>query len=292
MRVINENQVNENYWSSSEKWILKNIHQTIENGGVSNYSLLDAGCGEGRLFTEFINYTSKIIGIEPDKQRYENALRCVRENHLENKVQVINASLENTHLQDKFDVVLSSHIIQHISTDHVETHLTKLAQATKDNGFLIINTNVSNRKDEYFIKGLIEEDAVKEPEITQKEFNELTSKTGQLPVHMFNRDKVCEYMLSIGFDLVDMKVFHVEKEAQNLYQDNTDQTVNDEPDLFRKYGRDICFIFRKRIHMQIIEEGALAEFCAFNIKLYGLKSHELSDRLKNFQLEKLMKIHL
>ena len=69
MKVINEFQANENYWSNSEKWILRNIHQTIENGGFTNYSLLDAGCGEGRLFHEFINHTSKIIGIEPDKQR-------------------------------------------------------------------------------------------------------------------------------------------------------------------------------------------------------------------------------
>lgn len=282
-KVIDTYQHISDYWSNSEKWILKNIHKIIADKGISNYKLLDVGCGEGRLFGEFIEDAAEIVGIEPDTQRFGNAQICINENNFQDKVKIYNSLLEEAKFQETFDIVLSSHIIQHIPSHSVNAHLEKLASLTKDGGLLIINTNTSNREEEYFIKGFIENDTVSEVDITREEFDRLTAQTGQLPVHMFNRHKVCEYMQTIGFDVVDMKVFHVEKAAQELYPIDTDATINDDPKLAHKYGRDICFVFQKRKQLHTIEEGALAEFCAFNIKLYGINKESLAAHLEDFQ---------
>ena len=282
-KVIDTYQHISDYWSNSEKWILNNIHKIIADKGFSNYKLLDAGCGEGRLFGEFIENAAKIVGIEPDAQRFGNAQICIKENNFQDKVSIYNSLLEEAKFQETFDIVLSSHIIQHIPSHSVYAHLEKLASLTTEGGLLIINTNTAHHLEERFIKGFVKDGVVTEEDISREEFDKLTAQTGQLPVHMFNRDKVCKYMQSIGFDVVDMKVFHVETEAQKAFPIDTDATINADPNLARKYGRDICFVFQKRKQLHTIEEGALAEFCAFNIKLYGIDKDSLVNHLNDFQ---------
>lgn len=283
IKVISEYEAFKNYWAKSERRVLDNIHNTIHKIGLDNYSLLDVGCGEGRLFTDFINGASKIVGIEPDTARYANAQSCVNDNGFQNKVLLLNASLESAHLHEEFDIVLSSHIIQHIPSYAVESHLRRLGDLTKDGGLLIINTNVSNKSDEYFIKGAIKEDKAEEVEIGADEFNRLTQCVGELPVHMFDRDTICNLMCSMGFELVSMSVFHVEREVQERYGEDVDRIVNSDPLLVRQYGRDINFIFRKHDQVKSIERGALAEFCAFNVPLYGIGHKELCEILASFR---------
>jgi hypothetical protein len=91
-------------------------------------------------------------------------------------------------------IYTTSKIIQHIPSYAVESHLRRLGDLTKDGGLLIINTNVSNKSDEYFIKGAIKEDKAEEVEIGADEFNRLTQCVGELPVHMFDRDTICNLM--------------------------------------------------------------------------------------------------
>ena len=278
-KVIERFQSYDSYWSDSERRILNLIHETIRKNGLSNYSLLDVGCGEGRLFADFIGGADKIVGIEPDKVRYENALKCISENNFGQKILLLNSSLEECHLHHEFDIVLSSHIIQHIPSFSVHKHLELLAETTKDNGLLIINTNVSGRETEYFIKGHIVGAKAVETEIDEAEFNMLTSQEGQLPVHMFDRTQIENTMNELGFELLCQQVFHVEPQIQELYGADTDEVVNSDESLKRRHGRDICFIFRK----QSIVKGALAEFCAFNVKLYGIDKEKIVNILSNFK---------
>jgi len=274
-KIIQQYEALPSYWSNSEKRILSHIHETIRLNSFSNYTLLDAGCGEGRLFDCFINDAARIVGIEPDRTRYENALRHISENRFESKVEMRNVSVEESRLNEKFDVVLSSHIIQHIPTASVAKHLSTLAEATHEGGLLIINTNVSNRDEEYFVKGCIDKHAAGETEIDRQEFDRLTSQTGQLPIHMFDRTKLKNILFAKDFELLSEQVFHIEPKIQEKYGANTDRVVNADESLKKRYGRDICMIFRKRVPAMTIRRGALAEFCAFNVRLYGIGKEKL-----------------
>ena len=282
-KVIERFQTYASYWSDSERNVLDLIHDTISKNGLSNYTLLDVGCGEGRLFADFICGANKIVGIEPDSTRYENAIKCITENKFDQKVLLLNTSLEQSHLHREFDIVLSSHIIQHIPSHSVRRHLELLAEATKDNGLLIINTNVSGRRHEYFIKGFIDGQSAVETEIDEAEFNTLTQKTGQLPVHMFDRSYIETTLNELGFELVAERVFHVEPQLQKLYGAQTDEVVNGNEYLKRRHGRDICFIFRKQLLTKTIVKGALAEFCVFNVKLYGTGKDEMINILSDIK---------
>ena len=110
-KVIEQYQIHPNYWEQSEKWILQQVDKTIQAHRLSNYTLLDAGCGEGRLFAHFIKKARQIKAIEPDKQRYENACLHVQKQNFNAKVSVLHSTLENCYFEEPFDVVLSSHIL-------------------------------------------------------------------------------------------------------------------------------------------------------------------------------------
>lgn len=274
--LIGQFQHNDDYWARSEQAVFRNIHHTISQINLTNYSLLDVGCGEGRLFVDFVNGASKIVGLEPDAERFAVAQKYVNDHNFNDKILLLNSSLENSHLHDEFDIVLSSHIIQHIPTWSLRSHIEQLCRHTRDNGLLIINTNISHEEDEYFVKDTLEGDQFAETKITKEEFDQLTHNgAGSLPIHMFNGEKLKEEVEAYGFQLLSKRLFHVDKEMQEQYGDKADAVVNNDPALAAKYGRDVCFIFQKQRLIKTIRKGALAEFCAFNININGQ-----SDKLK------------
>ena len=281
--LIGQFQHNDEYWARSEQAVFRNIHHTISQINLTNYTLLDVGCGEGRLFVDFVNGASKIVGLEPDADRFAVAQKYVNDHNLNDKILLLNSSLENSHLHDEFDIVLSSHIIQHIPTSSLHSHIEQLCRHTRDNGLLIINTNISHKSDEYFVKDTIENGQFAETEISKEAFDQLTiSGAGSLPIHMFNGEKLKEMVEANGFQLLSKRLFHVDKVMQEQYGDYADAKVNENPELAEKYGRDVCFIFQKQRLIKTIREGALAEFCAFNINING-QSEDLKTTLNNLK---------
>ena len=290
-KIIEQYQIHHNYWEQSEKWILQQVDKTIQAHRFSNYTLLDAGCGEGRLFAHFIKKARQIKAIEPDKQRYENACLHVQKQNFNAKVSVLHSTLEDCYFEEPFDVVLSSHILQHLPTYALQQHLQQLANYTKPGGLLVITTNVSNHENAYFMKSYLEHGEARESEISEEEFNRLTKQSGQLPIHMFDRKFMQKTMQLMGFDLHSSYVFHMAPEIQRQYGPAVDQIINQSPDLQGTSGRDICFIFRKRQSIKYIHQGALAEFCAFNINLYGIELETLTTLLHDFKKQNEQIIH-
>ena len=268
--LIGQFQINDDYWARSEQAVFRNIHHTISQINLTNYSLLDVGCGEGRLFVDFVNGASKIVGLEPDAERFAVAQKYVNDHNLNDKILLLNASLENSHLHDEFDIVLSSHIIQHIPTWSLRSHIEQLCSHTRDNGLLIINTNISHKDKDYYVKDTLEGEQFAETEIEESEFNQLAHEgAGSLPIHMFDGQRLKEMVEAFGFQLLSKRLFHVDKDIQKKYGEHADTMVNDDPALAAQHGRDVCFIFQKQKLIKTIKHGALAEFCAFNVNING-----------------------
>ena len=91
---------------AQKKYIEKNLSITNEN-----LLILDVGCGAGLLLKEFINNKNKLYGFEPDRAMYLAANRNLGNSNVQLWNQVFDINL----IKDKkFDIILLSHILEHI----------------------------------------------------------------------------------------------------------------------------------------------------------------------------------
>jgi ubiquinone/menaquinone biosynthesis C-methylase UbiE len=243
IKFIQDNEPYPGYWEKSEEFVFSYFEKIVKN---NNYSrLLDLGCGGGRLIKRFSNYFNEVIALEPDKKRIEKAKNLVQKEKLDN-INFINESFLDVNFpSEEFDVVICSHIVQHVNTDDLSKIFEKVNFILKKNGILMITTNHSKNKQEFFMKNMIQNGKVVEKEISRKEFNRLIMNYEKvLPIHYFSIEDLKEHLK--GFDLINIKVFH------SLFPLNVidslifrDKIINS-PCIKRFFGRDVMIIASKK----------------------------------------------
>lgn len=104
------------YWGKSEEAVLKRAKAAVRSLPGEQLSLLDAGCGLGRLFSVFAEAgIKKITAVEPDIDRYKGALQTAGEINAAEKeelVTVLHGDCSVLPDNSRFQVVLSSHVLQ------------------------------------------------------------------------------------------------------------------------------------------------------------------------------------
>lgn len=248
MKFIHLNEYFPNYWSRSEQRILSLVKSIIlENCPLETRTLLDAGCGEGRLIPVFLPFVAEIMAIEPDFNRYIKAKEETGKHPDGEKAQIVQTDLSGFQTDRKFDIVLSSHVIQHIPTPSTSGHLKKLAQMTEPGGLLIINTCHTVVGHEIkVVNEITEKGDFIEHEINEEEFNKFAVSKDRLPMRKFCKEDLEKNMEELGFESIFYNVFHVSKEDQKQYGENVDEIINDDEVLQSSHGRDMSVIFRKR----------------------------------------------
>jgi ubiquinone/menaquinone biosynthesis C-methylase UbiE len=77
-------------WQDPDDNELRYFHEFVD---VANLRVLEIGCGEGRLIWRYADSAARVIGIDPDFDRVEDALReCPPA--LRQKVGIVNAYSE------------------------------------------------------------------------------------------------------------------------------------------------------------------------------------------------------
>jgi 2-polyprenyl-3-methyl-5-hydroxy-6-metoxy-1,4-benzoquinol methylase len=246
--LINNHEPYKGYWAESEKKIIDLMKRLIEVFiSTKCSSLLDAGCGDGRLINYFLAYFNHILAIDPDETRLHTAKSLAKQDIFSQKVTFKTISIEGLDEIEKFDVILCSHILQHVNTNNISTILNKFSNILKKDGLLLITTTHSIVGMEYFVKEFLKDSEFIEEQITEEEFNSLVSEVGQLAIHFFIREKIEEALKHYGFEIINFKVFHVMKNDLSIYRgSDIDREVNLDPNLQSKIGRDM-FIAAKRL---------------------------------------------
>ena len=238
-----------NYWQTSEKTILKEIEERIKNHPMSSCSwLLDAGCGTGRLLPEFQKYFSQILAIDPDCTQIEKAKQTVRNHGFEDKVTFKVASAEQLEWEkESIDVILLSHIIQHVSTDTIQKILSRFHEILKQNGLLFLMTTHSRKNNDYYVKEMLVKSRVVERRVNEQEFNSLINNTQNiLPVHFFSKKNITTVLAKNGFKVLDFRTYHILSRSKLLALPlNRDDAVNATDQMKTKSGRDILLISHK-----------------------------------------------
>jgi len=240
----------ENYWIESENIILDLIKSYFENLlPKKKRNFLDAGCGSGRLIPYFASCFNEIDGFEPDEERFKEAKEFIKLNNLEDKTRLFQGSLQEYQIafNKNADFILCSHVIQHIHSYSVEAFLTALSGLLNKNGLLAITTNHSIRPSNYFMKSYLKNGLITCEEVNEEEFNLLISGEGILPVQFFNYNILAEFLNSIGLEIIDFKVFHVDDSDRALVKTkNHDAYFNASKVRQEKYGRDMLILVQKK----------------------------------------------
>ncbi len=181
-------------------------------------TLLDLGCGAGRLTIKFSKYFNQVTALDPDNTRLQlakdNLVRKEIHNVKFNQSPFLKADLPDEH----FDVVLCSQIIQHIDTKMIEPMLQGIFRIMKPDGIIILTTTYSNRNDDFFLKSFLENGVATGIEISEQEFNGLTTNDRKiLPIHYFASSRLKGHL--IRFSEIKFSIF------DNLYPHSMLATV-------------------------------------------------------------------
>lgn len=208
--LINKIEPYQKYWEKSEKRILEIIDRYLEQTTNKSQILLDVGCGNGRLLPRFNKKFEKMVVIEPDIDRLNSTIHLSKEIDLHKKCQFLNYKIEDYITTEKFDCILCSHIIQHVSVEILSKILAKLRQCIKNSGALFLMTCHSHKREDYFAKDYFLNRSIYEDVIDKREFEKLIkSSSGELPIHFFTYRSLKKLINDAGFKIIGYQVFHI-----------------------------------------------------------------------------------
>ncbi|MDH5266489.1 MAG: class I SAM-dependent methyltransferase [Candidatus Bathyarchaeota archaeon] len=248
--LMKEREPFEGYWEKSEKKVLNLIKESIQEHvkKTADSWFLDAGCGTGRLLPKFERHFNHILAIDPDPTQIKKAKSLVKKGGFAHKVVFQVTSIEKLDWRkESIDVILCSHILQHVQTDSVPLILRKFEELTKKEGLLFIMATHSREKCDYYVKEYLENSKVVEERIEKEEFNSLIfNEKNILPLRFFSRKSIIKELENSGFVLLDFRSFHVLGKASFLDKIiDRDRLVNSVDFLKTRLGRDILVTSRK-----------------------------------------------
>jgi 2-polyprenyl-3-methyl-5-hydroxy-6-metoxy-1,4-benzoquinol methylase len=243
--LVKEHEPFPGYWDKSEQFILDQVKRYIRKKiPKEGSSMLDAGCGQGRLIFEFQDFFETIHAIEPDVKRVEQAKSSVESRGLSDRVSFEAISIEELGETRKFDMILCSHIIQHVHTDQLPIILGKFKRPLKNKGLLVILTSHSRKKHDTYIKQWSKDSEVFQAQISKEEFNHLTrNDMGVLPHHRFSRQNLIQMLEKVGLKIIKTMNFHIINNFDGIDRlINRDKFINSLPFCKSRFGSDIMVL--------------------------------------------------
>ncbi|MGE5473866.1 MAG: class I SAM-dependent methyltransferase [Ignavibacteriales bacterium] len=215
---INEYEIEEGYWKRSEDYIIRLMKKYIKDYiPSSNRVLMDAGCGIGRLIPVFEKMFSKIYAVEPDNKRFLDTKKTLDLFQLNSKVECINTPIREVTTNQKFDIIICSHVIQHIPISEVETTIKKFNKLIAEDGILFILTSYSPYKEDYCTKQYISNSNFISENINEEEFERILNKeTGVLPVRFYTKTSILRILYEFDFEIIDFKKYHKIKNCKGF----------------------------------------------------------------------------
>jgi len=224
------------YWGESEKNVLNYALSYVESL-EKREKMLDLGCAGGRLFETFLPLVGHIDGIEPDPERCAAGMETAKK--FPGRVTVRNGDISILAPDDSYDVMLISHILQHIPDSSIYYMLRRAKEAVRDDGLLIVTTTYTDKDETVYTKEYWQDGKRMCEEVEPEDFDDVFKEKDTLPVRLFAEKHITELFDSYGFKLVGRKFYHYE-EHHSIGEDEAANTRDD-----GRGARDIMYIFRK-----------------------------------------------
>lgn len=198
------NNINVEALEQSENVIFASAENLFQKNRFG--SLLDLGCGKGRLTSKFSKYFNTVTALDPDRWRLEQAIKNLGEKNIRN-VEYVEAFFQDTDFPDDYyDVVICNQMIQHIDTNTIQPIIQEILRILKTNGILLLTTSYSEKNADYFLKSYFKNGSVETEEIGEIEFNRLmTNHEKILPIHYFSKRALKKYVS--GFKEITLSIY-------------------------------------------------------------------------------------
>lgn len=206
------------YWEESEKALFKLVTSELEHyiKPRKEKRLLDVGCGIGRLFELFAPHVGEIVGVEPDSERCEQASytagllsgKAAAGFRDGCKVHMLNGDISGVHDGEKFDVVLSSHVLQHIPHEVCSKLIRDMVRHMGDDALLVLTTTFTEGESDRFYRESREDGKRVCEEIDREGFEAVFSEENVLPVRLFSKKTIEKFAEACGLVIVEYRCYH------------------------------------------------------------------------------------
>lgn len=147
-RFILQREPFDDYWVRSERRALKVVDTVLRRR--PRRRLLDLGCGRGRLIGGFSNLFEEVVAVDANRARIGEARRAAHAVKLKNVEFVDRLFEECVSELGTFDMVLCSHVIQHLPTSVLAVVLEHIDSVLMRGGLLVLLTSHSRAKQDAF----------------------------------------------------------------------------------------------------------------------------------------------
>ncbi len=253
------------YWAESEDEVLRQAMEEVDHLAEKRHSkgrpftLLDLGCGMGRLFPVYAHKADEITAAEPDEARWQAAVDAAAEvsRKTGTPIDVRHGDVRVLPEDQKYSVIVSSHVMQHITCGMAADLMTAMAKRLEPNGLLIMTTTYTEGDEDLFFRESWK-DGDRFNEIIDREgFNQSFGADGVLPVRMFAEKSILQLADAENLELVRMSRYHYQQ--HHSASEDTEANLSGEG----SGARDVMYIFRRRHEVDI--DGNICYHFSFSI---------------------------
>ena len=130
-----------NHYSVGRKRIFLSQIKYVKKFLTKNSKVLEIGSGHGETLIELEKLNFQTTGIEPDLKNVEHLRKILK------KSKIIQSTIENLDIDEKFDFIWMSHVFEHLS-DPI-SFLNNIKKNTNKNYFLFIEVPNVTKKNDY-----------------------------------------------------------------------------------------------------------------------------------------------
>lgn len=165
-------------------------------------SVLDIGCGDGRLMPRFSAQFSSVTGLEPDEDLCDKAMDLILDQELENATALC-MDLEHYVKEfpgQKFDIVFCGHVLQHIKHETACCILEGLKNVLHpDSVCLFLTTFTDGRRNVYHAE-FLQDEPYAMLETDEKGFDDAVDAEDKLAVCLYARPWMERFLSSCGLE--------------------------------------------------------------------------------------------
>lgn len=159
---------------------------------------LEIGCGLGRMIELLDTGRNSVLGLEPDDERFSD---CKKRYRAKDNIEILNITsreLRRTQPATRFDLILNSMVLQHVSTSICDEILQDIRELLSPEGVALVSTT-QNCKELFTFQ-------ISPKHQTRQEFDDYAANPGQqsfgIPVRKFSKESFLSALESNGLSVL------------------------------------------------------------------------------------------
>jgi SAM-dependent methyltransferase len=236
------------YWDTSEEGALRRAADRVAQlvPPREQARALDAGCGWGRLIPWAARFAHDVTAADADRRRL--ALAREREIPAGTEVRFQHAPITEI-TGGPFDVIVCSHVVQHVPTGMVRPILQRLGELSNPGALLVLSfSRAPVGSESYGLACLDQDDAHTIRTVDRPAYDEAATRSDSrfLPVRFIDPETLAADAVATGWQRRWDWVYHAIDDLGiiDAYTDR-DEMMNDVPSLRRYLGTDMMTVWQR-----------------------------------------------